>query len=83
MDKKNITINLGSGGTFLTAIFFAAKVTHYIDWSWIWVFAPLWLPFAIFLGILGGIALGILLWATCSATIDWFGDRKRRKNRRW
>ena len=28
-------------------IFLILKLTQAIDWSWIWVFAPLWIPLAI------------------------------------
>lgn len=31
----------------LTIVFIALKLTGYINWSWIWVLAPLWIPFAI------------------------------------
>ena len=33
----------------LTIVFIALKLTHYIDWSWWWVLAPLWagIPFTI------------------------------------
>lgn len=42
----------GNGGgiglcsaTFLT--FLVLKLTHVIDWSWWWITAPLWGPFAV------------------------------------
>jgi len=28
----------------LTLIFITLKLTDYIDWSWWWVLAPIWLP---------------------------------------
>jgi hypothetical protein len=34
-------------GTVLFFIFLTLKLTHYIDWSWWWVFAPLWIPLAV------------------------------------
>lgn len=34
----------------LTVLFVALKLTGVIAWSWLWVLAPLWIPFA--LGIL-------------------------------
>lgn len=39
----------------LTIVFIILKLTHYINWSWIWVLSPLWLPvaFVIFIVILG------------------------------
>lgn len=35
------------GALFL--LFLALKLTGYIDWSWWWVTAPIWLPAAVFL----------------------------------
>ena len=36
---------------YLTVILVALKVAEFIDWSWGWVLAPLWLPVAIVFGI--------------------------------
>ncbi len=33
----------------LFVVFLILKLTGYIDWSWWWVTAPLWIPFAIVL----------------------------------
>lgn len=30
----------------LTIAFVILKLTHYIDWSWVWVLSPLWISFA-------------------------------------
>lgn len=30
----------------LTIVFITLKLTGYIDWSWWWVWAPMWVPFA-------------------------------------
>jgi hypothetical protein len=27
----------------LTILFIALKLTDYIDWSWVWVLAPIWI----------------------------------------
>ena len=51
--KQNNTNNY-NGISFLgllTIVFIALKLTHVIDWSWVWVLAPLW----------GQIILGIIL----------------------
>ena len=37
---------IGLGG-ILFVVFLILKLTGYIDWSWWWVTAPLWIPFAI------------------------------------
>ena len=33
--------------TILFVVFLILKLTGYIDWSWWWVAAPLWIPVAI------------------------------------
>lgn len=46
-----------SGGVGLCGlifiVFLTLKLTNYIDWSWWWVTAPLWIPALVALGILG------------------------------
>jgi hypothetical protein len=46
-------------GTILFLIFMVLKLTNYIDWSWWWVTAPLWIPLLLILGVLA--VLGVLL----------------------
>jgi hypothetical protein len=36
---------------FLGLIFITLKLTGYINWSWLWVLSPFWIPFAIALVI--------------------------------
>jgi hypothetical protein len=48
-DKSSSKANgIGFGG-LLTVLFIGLKLTHYIDWEWKFVLAPLWVPFALFL----------------------------------
>ena len=54
-NKSNSSNGLGLG-TILFLIFMVLKLTNYIDWSWWWVTAPLWIPILI-LGIVGLIAI--------------------------
>ena len=57
IDKK-ITINLVSPITIILFLaFFFAKIFDKIDWSWWWVFSPLWIPLVIVVVIMGFIAL--------------------------
>lgn len=35
--------------TILFVVFLVLKLCGVIDWPWIWVFAPLWIPFALVL----------------------------------
>lgn len=44
--------NSGGGIGFLGALsvlFIGLKLTDHIDWSWLWVLAPLWIPASIVL----------------------------------
>jgi hypothetical protein len=53
MSRNESVNNRGMGiGTILFLIFLVLKLTNYIDWSWWWVTAPLWIPAVIILGIL-------------------------------
>ena len=46
--NKKITIQLVSPVTIIIFIlFFLAKIFDKIDWSWWWVFSPLWIPLAL------------------------------------
>lgn len=38
-----------AGALFL--VFLILKLTGVIAWSWVWVFAPLWIPLAFVLGV--------------------------------
>ena len=48
-------------GVFL--IFLSLKLCGVIDWSWWWITAPLWIPFALSIVLL----MGVVVWwgATC------------------
>jgi hypothetical protein len=54
-NTSNSSNGLGLG-TVLFLIFMVLKLTNYIDWSWWWVTAPLWIPIVI-IGIVGLIAI--------------------------
>lgn len=55
--------NNSSGGvgivTILWVTFLILKLTHVIDWAWVWVLSPLWI--AASLGALFFIVIGIIL----------------------
>ena len=46
-ENKKISINFGGCGFTLSIIFLVLKLTHIIDWAWIWIFAPVWIPLAL------------------------------------
>lgn len=57
--STNQQINIKLPGSFiglLTILFIGLKLTNYIDWSWLWILAPLWVPITLILLI----ALAIL-----------------------
>jgi len=48
----NNSSNTGGGmglGTILFLIFLVLKLTKYIDWSWWWVTAPLWISATLYI----------------------------------
>jgi len=58
--------NSSSGGLgfvgALLLLFIGLKLGGVIDWSWWWVFVPLWGGAAIILGILVLIGIGAVMW---------------------
>lgn len=66
--KMNQTVQTtGSGGIgfggLLAIVFIVLKLTGVIAWSWWWVLSPLWIPFALIIGILGLIGIALLpIW---------------------
>ena len=47
---------LGTGFfSLMFLMFLGLKISGLIDWDWIWVFAPLWVPALLALAIIGGI----------------------------
>jgi hypothetical protein len=64
--SENVKVNNSGGIGFaglLTIVFITLKLTNYIDWSWWWVLAPLWIPIVLVILILLG-----MLWITASKT---------------
>jgi len=56
--NKNVSIQLtGVLNVIVFLAFFLAKIYDKIDWSWWWVFSPLWIPLALLISIL--IIIGI------------------------
>lgn len=48
--KGAVSCNIGFCG-LLAIVFITLKLTGTIAWSWWWVLSPLWIPWAIILGI--------------------------------
>jgi hypothetical protein len=61
--KKEVVVRTNGIGFFglLAIVFITLKLTGYITWSWWWVLAPLWIPFAVVFGILFLVFIGALV----------------------
>lgn len=73
MKEKASSSGIGFCG-MLTILFIGLKLTNYIDWSWWWVLAPLWLP----------IGLVVIVWGLCASAIiitSWWRRKQSRKRR--
>jgi len=72
------TSSSSSGGIgfsgLLTIVFIVLKLTHYIDWPWIWVLSPIWISIV---AVLGFILVAFLIMLT----ISFF--KNKRKYRGW
>ena len=51
---------IGLGG-LLTVLFIGLKLANVIQWSWLWVLAPLWIPVAIGVGLILIVQLMLLV----------------------
>lgn len=74
MSNVGAAASAGSGVGFfglLGIVFIVLRLTHVIDWSWWWVLAPLWGPFAFILGFLI-LALPVVM------LVLWITGRKRK-----
>lgn len=49
--RKPSSGGIGFSG-LLTIVFIVLKVLGYIEWGWIWVFAPIWIPLLLAMVIL-------------------------------
>jgi hypothetical protein len=63
-DDKKSSGGIGFCGA-LAILFIGLKLGHVIDWSWIWVLSPIWIPIAfvillIIILILAGLIMGII-----------------------
>ena len=76
MSNNNSSSSSSSGGIgfsgLLTVLFVGLKLTGYITWSWWWVLSPLWIGFAIFIGIILALLVVIFL-------AEWFKEWKKRE----
>lgn len=75
--NDNNKSNCGTGGIFWTLLavaFIVLKVTHLIDWPWVWVLAPIWIP----VGIVLAAIVVVLIVVLTKETIRSLERRNRR-----
>lgn len=76
--------NNGSKGTgflgLLTITFIVLKLTGYIEWSWLWVLAPLWLPLVVLAVVFAGILVVAIVIRVVRYFIETYKNRKEREN---
>lgn len=60
--SNNVTVHSIPVFTVMTVALIIAKMTGHWDIDWVWVFAPLWIPFTLFCAIMLGV-LGLALLA--------------------
>lgn len=83
-ENKNVSIKLVTPTSLvLFTLFFLAKIFDKIDWSWLWIFSPLWIPLALIIIII----LGWLLLLAFMTILDYFIElweeyKRKRKNGR-
>lgn len=61
----------------LALLFIGLKLTDHIDWSWWWVLAPIWGPFALALGLFSVVGTLACIESTLrnrkkKQTVHWF-----------
>lgn len=65
-NNNNNSAKSGGGIGFcglLAIVFIVLKLCHVIEWSWLWVLAPLWIPFAIVIVVLIIVAIIMIIGA--------------------
>ena len=73
-NERNNTTACGIGFCGLLAVaFIVLKLTGVIDWSWLWVLAPIWIPTAITIAIIVIVLIVVLAKETLRAM-----ERRRR-----
>lgn len=61
---ENNTVSTGgfSLSGILTIVFVVLKLTHTINWSWVWVLSPLWISFILWIVMIVGFIVFVALF---------------------
>ncbi len=76
---RTITVNLGGFCTLLTILFIGLKLTNFIDWSWLLVVGPLWIPLATVVGGLALFFIAGIIFVILKAVIEELIKKLRKK----
>jgi len=60
---------------FLTGVYLVLKITGVIDWSWWWIFSPIWLHGVFFVGLF---IVAFIVFMTKEIKNDRYSNRFRR-----
>ena len=71
MDDRKINVNVNGWFTgLLTIAFIVLKLCGVINWAWIWVFAPLWIPIVLVVGVYLIVVFFSLIFALIASKFD-------------
>ena len=79
MSKEKSVQVMFPTGFLLFLVFLVLKLTNVIQWSWLWVSAPLWVPIAFGLGFMAIFAIiGVIAFFISLIVIYWNDSRKNK-----
>lgn len=71
MEDRKINVNVNGWFTgLLTIAFIVLKLCGVINWAWIWVFAPLWIPIVLVVGVYLIVVFFSLIFALIASKFD-------------
>jgi len=71
-DSRTVYVAAGARGAIPTGVAFAVlfvalKLCHVIDWPWLWVLCPLWIPTVLVVLLLAGLAVAYVIASLVAA----------------
>jgi hypothetical protein len=82
MRSDNSNNSATSGGIgflgLLAVAFIVLRLIGVIEWAWVWVLAPIWLPLGLFMVIIGGCYVFVIIAALidyCRIRRSWKGEK--------
>lgn len=71
MEDRKINVNISGWFTgLLTIAFIVLKLCGVIDWAWVWVFAPFWIPIVLVVGVYLIVVFFSLIFALIASKFD-------------